>query len=168
MCYSLRKARAIPGCLNAEERRERPAPLCTSPCAVDPGLSHQIPLSQGLSAVGPSQACLSCPELPSPEIRLPPGWPPSRAWFVHELKGSGAPGWLSRLSERLHDLEVHGFKPCVGLCADSLEPEACFRFLSPLPLFLPRSHSVLFFLKINKTKEKRQGFCIPLVNPQLL
>ena len=67
-----------------------------------------------------------------------------------------------------HDLAVPGFESRVRLCADSLEPEACFRFLSPLPLFLPRSHSVLFFLKINKTKEKRQGFCIPLVNPQLL
>ena len=39
----------------------------------------------------------------------------------------GAPGWLSGLSVRLgfssrHDLMVHEFEPCVGLCADSVEP----------------------------------------------
>ena len=27
-----------------------------------------------------------------------------------------------------HDLTVCGFEPCVGLCADSSEPGACFRF----------------------------------------
>ena len=38
-----------------------------------------------------------------------------------------------------HDLQVHEFKPHVGLCADSSEPEACFRFCLPLSLPLPCS-----------------------------
>ena len=33
-----------------------------------------------------------------------------------------------------HDLTVCGFEPRVGLCADSLEPDACFRFCLPLSL----------------------------------
>ena len=32
------------------------------------------------------------------------------------------------------DLTVHGFEPGVGLCADSSEPGACFRFCVSLSL----------------------------------
>ena len=32
-----------------------------------------------------------------------------------------------------HDLMVHEFEPCVGLCADSSEPEACSLSLCPSP-----------------------------------
>ena len=41
----------------------------------------------------------------------------------------GAPGWLSRLSVDFgsgHDLTVCELEPCMGLCADSSEPGACF------------------------------------------
>ena len=50
---------------------------------------------------------------------------------------SGTPGWLSRLSVQLgsgHDLEVCGFEPRMGLCADGSEPGACLGFcVSPRP-----------------------------------
>ena len=64
-----------------------------------------------------------------------------------------APGWLSWLSIHLgssHDLKVHEFQPCVGLCATSSEPGACFRFcvsfsLSPSPTHA-RARSLSFSL----------------------
>ena len=45
----------------------------------------------------------------------------------------GSVGWASDFGSG-HDLGVHEFEPRVGLCADSSEPGACFRFcvsLSP-------------------------------------
>ena len=36
-------------------------------------------------------------------------------------------GWVADLGSS-HDLTAHGFEPRVGLCADSLEPGACFGF----------------------------------------
>ena len=62
----------------------------------------------------------------------------------------GAPGCLSRLSVQLwlrSWSQVHGFEPCIGLCADSSEPEACFRFRLCLPLNLPLLHSHSVSLK---------------------
>ena len=47
----------------------------------------------------------------------------------YNIPKPGAPGWLSQLSVQLgsgHDLMVREFEPHVGLCADSLEPGACF------------------------------------------
>ena len=46
---------------------------------------------------------------------------------LKEKKKLGAPGWLSRLRVRLsfgsgHDLMIQEIGPCVGLCADSVEP----------------------------------------------
>ena len=49
-----------------------------------------------------------------------------------------------------HHLTAHEFEPRVGLCADSLEPGACFGFCVSLSLTLPRSCSVSLCLKINK------------------
>ena len=54
--------------------------------------------------------------------------------LVKDRGGLGAPGGLSRLNVGLdfgsdHDLTVLEFKPHTGLCADSWEPGACFRFL---------------------------------------
>ena len=71
-------------------------------------------------------------------------------------KETGAPGWLGRFSVRLdfssaHDLVVHEFEPCVGLCADSVEPAR--DSLSPSASFLHLSllaHSLSLSLKINK------------------
>ena len=45
--------------------------------------------------------------------------------------------WVAQLVKRLssgHDLSVRGFKPCVGLCADSSKPGACFGFWVSLSL----------------------------------
>ena len=58
-----------------------------------------------------------------------------------------------------HDLTVHGFKPCVGLCVDSPEPGVRFGFCVSfsLSLLLPCLHSLSFSLslsKINKTFKK--------------
>ena len=49
---------------------------------------------------------------------------------------------------------VHGFEPCVGLCADSSEPGACFGFCLPVSLSLPCSHSVSLSLKNKKMLRK--------------
>ena len=60
----------------------------------------------------------------------------------------GVPGWLSRLSfwlwilaQVMHDLMVHGIKPCIGLCADRVEP--AWDSLSP-SLSLPLPPARLF------------------------
>ena len=52
----------------------------------------------------------------------------------------GAPGSLSRLSADFgpgHDIAVHEFKPHVGLCDDSSDTRACFRFCASLSLSDP-------------------------------
>ena len=62
----------------------------------------------------------------------------------------GSVGWASDFDSG-HNLIVHGFEPHIGLCADSLQPGACFGFsLSVCPsvslsLSLPHTLS-----KINK------------------
>ena len=60
-----------------------------------------------------------------------------------------------------HDLMVQEFKPCVGLCADSSEPGACFGFCVSLSLHLLHSHSVSLS-KINKhyKKFKKEEDCV--------
>ena len=66
----------------------------------------------------------------------------------------GAPRWLSRLGVRLgsgHDLAVREFEPRVGLCADSSEPGASFRFCVSLSLSAPPPLTLCLSLsKINK------------------
>ena len=42
-----------------------------------------------------------------------------------------------------HDLTVREFEPGVGLCADSSEPGACFRFCVSLSLYLSSAQYVL-------------------------
>ena len=59
-----------------------------------------------------------------------------------------------------HDLMVHEFQPHIGLCADSSEPGACFRFcvslfLCPSPAVLCLSFSLSFSLKQKKKKKER-------------
>ena len=53
----------------------------------------------------------------------------------------GLVGWTSDFGLD-HNLGFHGFEPRVGLCADSSEPGACFRFCVSLYLLLPHSSSV--------------------------
>ena len=48
----------------------------------------------------------------------------------------GSVGWASNFSSG-HDLAVCEFEPCVGLCADSSEPGACYRFCVSLSLSDP-------------------------------
>ena len=47
----------------------------------------------------------------------------------------GSVGWASNFGSG-HDLAVREFEPRVGLCADSSEPGACFRFCVSLSLSL--------------------------------
>ena len=42
----------------------------------------------------------------------------------------GSVGWASDFGSG-HDLTVCEFEPCIGLCADSLEPGACSGSVSP-------------------------------------
>ena len=56
-----------------------------------------------------------------------------------------------------HDLPVRGFEPRVGLCADSSEPEACFRFYVSLSLCSSPAHVLsLSPSKINKNIKKKK------------
>ena len=52
-----------------------------------------------------------------------------------------------------HDLMVGEFKPCVRLCADSVEP--AWDSLSP-SLCPSTAHSLSLSLKVNKLKQKRR------------
>ena len=67
----------------------------------------------------------------------------------------GSVGWASDFGSG-HDLTVHEFKPHVGLCADSSEPEACFGFCVSLSLCVsPLLAFCLSLLSIiNKRKKK--------------
>ena len=72
-------------------------------------------------------------------------------------KITGAPEWLSPWasdSSPGHDLMVRGFKPHVGLCADSSEPGACFRFCVSLPLY-PYPTCVMLCLSPSLSLSKR-------------
>ena len=66
--------------------------------------------------------------------------------FSLEGRLGGSVSWASNFSSG-HDLTVREFEPHVGLCADSSEPGACFRFcVSPSLCFSP-AHALS---KINK------------------
>ena len=80
----------------------------------------------------------------------------SRLVFYQKLDTMGSLGgsvdWAFDFSSG-QDLTVHGFEPCVGLCADGQEPGACFQFcVSPSnPPLLALCLSLSLFLK-NKNK----------------
>ena len=58
----------------------------------------------------------------------------------------GSAGWGSDFGPG-HDLMARGFEPCLGLCADSSEPGAYFRFCVSLALCPSHSVSVSVSLK---------------------
>ena len=71
------------------------------------------------------------------------GWShtPNRALKI--ITRAGAPGWLSRLSVRLQLRSwSHSprFEPRVGLCGDSPELGACYRFCVSLSFCVPHPH----------------------------
>ena len=53
-------------------------------------------------------------------------------------------------------LTVRGFEPGVGLCADSLEPGACFRFCVSLSLCPSPAHALS--LSLSKINIKKLNF----------
>ena len=63
------------------------------------------------------------------------------AWVAQSVKRPTGSG---------HDLAVREFEPRIGLCADSSEPGACFRFCVSLYLTLPVHALFLSVSKINK------------------
>ena len=68
---------------------------------------------------------------------------------THTILGclGGSVGKVSNFGSG-HDLMVREFQPCVGLCADSSEPGACFGFC--VFLFLCPSPAHALSLKMNK------------------
>ena len=75
-------------------------------------------------------------------------------WFLndgHQLDKRGALGWFSWLSALTldfglgHDLMAPGIEPCLGVCADSVEP--AWDSLSPSLFLCP---SLAFSLSLNK------------------
>ena len=85
-----------------------------------------------------------------------------RVW-AHSLTGSdvlcrklqgrpgGSVGWTSDFGSG-HDVTVCGFEPCVGLCADSSEPGACFGFC--VSLSLSALSLILLSLFLSKTSKQ--------------
>ena len=63
----------------------------------------------------------------------------------------GSVGWASDFGSG-HDLAVHGFEPHIGLCADSSEPGACFRFSVSLSLCPSPAHTLGLSLSFSLTK----------------
>ena len=56
--------------------------------------------------------------------------------------------WVAQLVKHptsVHDLAVPEFKPCIGLCADSSEPGACFGLCVSLSLFPSPTHALSLF-----------------------
>ena len=65
----------------------------------------------------------------------------------------GSVGWESDFGSG-HDLTIGGFEPRVGLCADSSEPGACFRFCVSLSLWPSPTHALSLSVK-NKINIKK-------------
>ena len=63
------------------------------------------------------------------------------------LGGSGS--WVSDFDSG-HNLMVHDFESRVGLCADSSEPKACFRFCASLSLFPSPARALFLSLFLSK------------------
>ena len=63
---------------------------------------------------------------------------------IVEGRLGGSVGWASNFSSG-HNLTVRGFEPRVRLCADSLEPGACFGFCVCLSLSFSLFHTNLYF-----------------------
>ena len=64
----------------------------------------------------------------------------------------GSVRWASNFGPG-HDLVVCGFEPRVGLCADSSEPGACFRFSLSLSLSLSLSAPPLLTLCLSLSQQ---------------
>ena len=85
------------------------------------------------------------------------------------LKTENRGAWVVQLAEHSdfgsgHDLTVCEFQPRVRLCADSLEPRACFRFCVSLSNFLfpsPPPWSSVKFLRTH-IGVKTYGICLSL------
>ena len=102
----------------------------------------------------------------SPSDMMTQEWMSSTMWhrplvstengFCHQhLKGHFRGTWVAQSIESDlgsgHDLAVHEFKPSNGLCADSSEPGACFRFCVSLSFCPSPAHILSLSLsKVNK------------------
>ena len=80
----------------------------------------------------------------------------------------GSVSWVSDFSSG-DDLTVCEFEPCIGLCADSLEPGACFKFYVSLSLCSSPTHALSFSLlqewikTLKKQKNIMKYFLFPLL-----
>ena len=72
--------------------------------------------------------------------------------------------WGTRVAQSVQhqtlvQITVHGFKPQIGLCADSSEPRTCFGFCVSLSLLLPCSCSLSLSLSLSlKNKHLKNTF----------
>ena len=69
------------------------------------------------------------------------------------------PGWLSWLSANFgsgHDPTIRGFRPRVGLCADSPEPGACFGFWASSLCCPSLAHALSLSVSQINVKEKKK------------
>ena len=66
--------------------------------------------------------------------------------------------WVGKASDFSsgHDLVVHEFETCVGLCADSSEPGVCFRFCVSLSLCPSSTHALSLSLKNKHLKKGKK------------
>ena len=92
------------------------------------------------------------------------------ALFIKTSNSSLTGKWMGDLGDSVswasdfslgHDLKVHEFEPRVGLCADSSEPGACFRFcvslsVCPSPLIFSLSLCLSLSLSLS-LKNKHLG-----------
>nr|XP_060511482.1 uncharacterized protein LOC132692753 [Panthera onca] len=76
-----------------------------------------------------------------------------QVWLLEMRRGA----WVAQLVKHPtldfgsgHDLAVREFEPRVGLCADSSESEACFRFCVSLSLCSPPAHTLSLSLSLSK------------------
>ena len=131
-----------------------PAGEAATPCACShrassPGMWGDGPVGAQTGSRWPAghadahtkAACLICRSLPR-------GWTtaprvverePQQARLLRNILYRGA--WGTGLSSG-HDLTVREFEPRIRLCADSLEPGACFRFCVSLSLCSSPTHAL--------------------------
>ena len=71
--------------------------------------------------------------------------------FLHLENKRTRGAWVAQSVKHLtssgHDLMVHQFEPCVGLCADSSEPGPCFGFCVSLSLCPSPARALTLSLK---------------------
>ena len=75
--------------------------------------------------------------------------------------------WVAQLVKCLTSAQVRGFKSRVGLCADSSEPGACFRFCVSPSLCPSPAHALSLCLSLSQKINKHQKYFLITFNRSL-